>query len=1108
MLPGEQTSYVSSLGTLYLVPMTDGGAKPLPKSIRKPQHPEVLLASTQSVGAQSCTHLFNHDILREQTISPIQCTSTNFRLFVKPVSSSGVQGGDSVRLSREIAIPYMLVDRYEIEIRAPKTFALTVFTKWTWVLRIQSVTEEPVQSLANILQQNFPQAVHQFFAFTYFRALVDELHGPYGATGAGGQVALRKESAMEFERSEGLLQRSQTVVMQLSSSSDPVPPSLRDGDGVYDTAWGAFNIERELHRQTVLNGVAFDKDNMPMALPQAGDTALSQFGCGKNLLPWFHIVKLSRIDIFYTYPTTVIAPRKVSEELLNKCAAYRHAGRVPIVTWIHGVNGATLSRSAQPKAGSRKPAKDDQTLCSYLNQSYHHTNAAPSTSHAMHDPVDGRGGVGGAVGHRTRTGSPPPAALLLPPGDGTSTIGLSKKPPSLFEKDSSSDSQDEAEADVTLTIPPPSTLAAAVAPSISKEPVNAPPATELTANKSEMRPLHIIDCRSRTAATANLAAGGGFENVRNYDRASIDFMGLDNIHVVRDSFDKLRKLCVSMQQPQLDAPTTRNVYGSFHSKLESTGWVELQERLLWASWRTATLLANGASVLVHCTDGWDRTAQVTSLAKLQLDAHYRSVEGFCELVMVEWLEMGHKFADRCGLERSAPSDDNDEGFVHVDSDGEEASDNEDEANCSAPYAPSPRAAHQEDFKGPTHQNQQGGIASFFTSPKRNKSHSPSSQLSPIFTQFIDAVFQLIHMFPTAFEFTAVFLEMLLEAVYSCQFGTFLYNTHRLRTRKNGLVSKTMSVWGAIEHRLTRERMKANHAPDGTVVPAEDRLLNVFYRPVVNRCPQGASCEDVAAAFANQRIIPSFHAFRYRMWTSLYARYMWEGTGCPTDGESLHPMADALLVMAEKYRSLEARLTMLSGGASSAGGLGISTYLASWVGGGNATSGDGDGEVVNRYMFLHRIAQSHLTADWQLLTRNASDGAADSEGGRPILLLGGDLGTADASQLISPSNANITNGIGLQGGGNVVVFKTRDDKNHCQLCSAEFTMFFRRHTCRRCCRTACIKCADNFVVMPPNSIALYDDRGATHPVRICNVCSAEMRRSSAVNRGVAPLPTSL
>ena len=36
----------------------------------------------------------------------------------------------------------------------------------------------------------------------------------------------------------------------------------------------------------------------------------------------------------------------------------------------------------------------------------------------------------------------------------------------------------------------------------------------------------------------------------------------------------------------------------------------------------------GASVLVHCSDGWDRTAQVCSLGSLLMDPYYRTIKGF------------------------------------------------------------------------------------------------------------------------------------------------------------------------------------------------------------------------------------------------------------------------------------------------------------------------------------------------------------------------------------------------------------------------------------------------------------------------------------------------
>lgn len=35
----------------------------------------------------------------------------------------------------------------------------------------------------------------------------------------------------------------------------------------------------------------------------------------------------------------------------------------------------------------------------------------------------------------------------------------------------------------------------------------------------------------------------------------------------------------------------------------------------------------GVSVLVHCSDGWDRTAQACSVASILLDPNYRTIRG-------------------------------------------------------------------------------------------------------------------------------------------------------------------------------------------------------------------------------------------------------------------------------------------------------------------------------------------------------------------------------------------------------------------------------------------------------------------------------------------------
>ena len=66
---------------------------------------------------------------------------------------------------------------------------------------------------------------------------------------------------------------------------------------------------------------------------------------------------------------------------------------------------------------------------------------------------------------------------------------------------------------------------------------------------------------------------------------------------------------------------------SFLSALEGTQWLLYLCQLLRVSCEVVATVHEGGGrpVLVHCSDGWDRTAQVVSLAELLLDPYYRTI---------------------------------------------------------------------------------------------------------------------------------------------------------------------------------------------------------------------------------------------------------------------------------------------------------------------------------------------------------------------------------------------------------------------------------------------------------------------------------------------------
>lgn len=134
--------------------------------------------------------------------------------------------------------------------------------------------------------------------------------------------------------------------------------------------------------------------------------------------------------------------------------------------------------------------------------------------------------------------------------------------------------------------------------------------------------------------------------------------------------------------------------------------------LLSGANQVAQSLCHGQVVLVHCSDGWDRTAQLCALAQIMIDPYYRTLQGFADVVEKEWCSFGHKFGQRCGTEPAERADDG------------------------------------------------------------------NKQRSPVFLQWLDAVWQLMSQYPAAFHFNDRVLRVVAHHAYSDRFGTFMYNCDR------------------------------------------------------------------------------------------------------------------------------------------------------------------------------------------------------------------------------------------------------------------------------------------------------------------------------------------
>ena len=154
--------------------------------------------------------------------------------------------------------------------------------------------------------------------------------------------------------------------------------------------------------------------------------------------------------------------------------------------------------------------------------------------------------------------------------------------------------------------------------------------------------LWIADARPVLNAQVTRLKGGGAE----FDIPNLSFHNIENIHVMRASASLLVAACT----PSIGSSRTSDgdaahavasaqpaiADGGFLAAVDQSKWLQYVATVLAGATSVAELLhgrvdprtgreVDATSVLVHCSDGWDRTAQLCAIAQLILDPFFRAL---------------------------------------------------------------------------------------------------------------------------------------------------------------------------------------------------------------------------------------------------------------------------------------------------------------------------------------------------------------------------------------------------------------------------------------------------------------------------------------------------
>lgn len=415
----------------------------------------------------------------------------------------------------------------------------------------------------------------------------------------------------------------------------------------------------------------------------------------------------------------LVVPARISDATLQHGAKFRSKCRLPTLTYLHWAHLATITRSSQPLVGLRYGRSvQDEKLVDAIFSSHLYADGASSIASL-----------------------PVPASTVQDEGRN-------------YERGFGGfDAIDSSEAPTSLA--------------------NQPIYGARTNNV-------IIDARPTTNAYANHAKGAGSETMDYYPGCSKVFLGIDNIHVMRDSLKAVTEALTDADvAPGFSAEGQDTLPSLDAGQAKRSGWLKHISTLLEGTAKIVrTVHVDCAHVLIHCSDGWDRTSQLSAAAQVCLDPYFRTFKGFAVLIEKDFAAFGHRFLDRTGhLSHTS--------FFH-------------DRYIASPESESDSDSHTGGFEPANAASALWGFTKSVAANLRGSQDQESvthlKEMSPVFHQFLDCVYQLHRQFPQRFEFDTGWLVEMQRALHECTTGTFLFNSEADRVHLCRRFPEIKSVW--------------------------------------------------------------------------------------------------------------------------------------------------------------------------------------------------------------------------------------------------------------------------------------------------------------------------